>query len=174
MDLSPRQLGAPQWLVLVGAGSFGFALAASAYWDASIRWLHFFQAGLYLAIVALSVRGSRWGDFCGISVAGLWNYSQLFVSTFFLAGLHELTQWIRTGYLARPDLLIAVPAWAGNLLIIIGCAWAYARRPTKPLGDVGRLLVCFTLTTLYLYADIALFWPPFLTLFPRLLHPHLP
>jgi hypothetical protein len=53
---------------IIGAGSIGFiaALLVSAYWEADIRWLHFFQAWMYIAALSLSVARNRWGYFTGI------------------------------------------------------------------------------------------------------------
>lgn len=99
-------------------------LFVSAYGEADIRWLHFFQAWMYIAAIALSHRGNRWGHFIGISAAGLWDYANIFVTNFLAAGLQQLSVWIHTGHLPQPDLFIAVPAWTSNLLVIVGCLWA--------------------------------------------------
>ena len=106
-------------------------LIVSAVWDPSIRWLHFFQAWMYLAAIWLSLRKSRWGYFIGLSAAGLWAYSNLFVTTFFVNGLQQLALWIQKRTLARPDLLIAVPAWFANVFVVIGCVWGYRQIPRK-------------------------------------------
>jgi hypothetical protein len=169
-----RKLGAPEWLILIGASCFILVLAVSAYWEADIRWLHFFQTWMYLATIALSLRRNRWGHFIGISAAGLWDYTNLFVTTFLVSGLQHLSQWIHTGHLDRPDQLIAIPAWLANFLVVVGCLWAYARQPAKPRSDFARFLVTFVLTTAFFAAAMALFQPRYLALFPRMLHPHLP
>ncbi|MDE3138042.1 MAG: hypothetical protein KGL59_15780 [Acidobacteriota bacterium] len=165
---------APAWFMLVGGCGFILVLGVSAYWEADIRWLHFFQAWMYIATLGLGLRGNRWGYFIGVSAAGLWNYAAIFANTFLWAGLEQISRWIHTGQLARPDLFIAVPAWLSNLLVIIGCLWAYSRLAKKPLSDAGRFPVCFALTTGFFALDMALFQPRYLALFPRLLHPHLP
>ena len=174
MEKGNRRFGAPEWLILIGASVFVLVLGVSAFWEADIRWLHFFQAWMYLATIVLSVQGSRWGYFIGISVAGFWDYANIFATTFFFNGLGQLSQWVHTGHLARPDVLIAVPAWFSNLLVIIGCVWAYSRRPRKPFSDILRFLVSLVLSTAFFAADMALFQPRYLVLFRRLLHPHLP
>lgn len=174
MEHADRQFGAPEWLILIGGSVFILVLAVSAFWEADIRWLHFFQAWMYLAAMVLSFRGNRWGYFIGISAAGLWDYTNLFVTTFFFNGLERLSEWVRSGHLERPDLLIAVPAWFSNFLVIWGCIWAYSRLPVKPLTDVGAFLLTFALTTGFFAADMALFQPRYLASFPRMLHPHLP
>ena len=122
-------------------------LFVSAIWDPSIRWLHFFQAWMYLVAAWWSLRRSVWGYFIGLSAAGLWAYSNLFVTTFFVNGLQQLSLWIRSGHLARPDLLIAVPAWLANLLVVIGCGWGYLQLRRKNIGDLARLAIAFVLTT---------------------------
>lgn len=165
---------APEWLILIGAVCFIIVLAVSAAFEADIRWLHFFQAWMYVATIVLALRHNRWGYFIGISAAGFWDYANIFVTTFFANGLTELSRWVRTGNLAHPDQLIAVPAWFSNLLVIVGCLWAYSRLPVKPTRDIARFLMAFVLTTAFFAADMALFQPRYLPLLPRSLHPHLP
>jgi len=174
MESANTRLKAPEWLILIGACVFIFILAVSAFWEADIRWLHFFQAWMYVATIVLGFRGTRWGYFIGISTAGLWDYANIVATTFFFNGVQQLSQWIHTERLERPDLLIAVPAWFSNLFVIIGCLWAYSRLPRKTIGDVGRLVLTFALTTGFFALDMALFQPRYLGLFPRMLHPHLP
>ena len=169
-----RRIDPPQWLIAIGGGCFILVLTVSAIWEADIRWLHFFQAWMYIATIALSFRRNRWGHFIGTSAAGLWDYANIFATTFFFNGLQRLWQWIHTGHLERADLIIAVPAWGSNLMVIIGCVWAYGRLPKKSLGDVGRFLIAFILTTGFFALDMALFQPRYLGIFSRLLHPHLP
>jgi hypothetical protein len=108
--------------------------------------------------------GSRW-------FMGLHKY---FRNKLFFDGLHQISQWIQSGHLQRPDLAIAVAAWFSNLFVVIGCVWAYSRLSTKPLSDAGRFVVVFAVTTGFFALDMALFQPRYLGLFPRMLHPHLP
>ena len=158
---------APEWLIVTGAAIFIIVLAVSAFWEADIRWLHFFQAWMYVATIALSLRQNRWGYFIGISAAGLWAYTGLFVTSFVMSGLRHLMT------LDRPDQIIAVPAWLSNVIVVIGCVWAYSKLQTKPVSDAGRFLVAFALTTGFFALDMALFQPRYLGIFRRLLHPHL-
>jgi len=149
-------------------------LLLSAVWDPSIRWLHFFQAWMYLAAIWLGLRKNRWGYFIGLSAAGFWVYCNLFVTTFFVNGLQQLALWARTGHLNRPDLLIAIPAWLANLLVVIGSAWGYCQEARKKVIDLGGFAIAFVLTTGFFALDMFLFQPRYLGLFPRLLRPHLP
>lgn len=161
---------APDWLVLGGAGGFIAVLAVSAWWEADIRWLHFFQSAMYVFAIALVLRKNRWGYLVGIAAAGFWNYANVFGTSFFYNGLQQISGWFRTGH-ARADLLIAVPAWFSNLLVVIGGCWGYARLARKSAGDPVRFLVALVLTTGYFAADMAVFQPRYLGIFPRLLHP---
>src|SRR4051812_13673989 len=97
----------------------------------------FFQSWMYLATIALSLRRNRWGYFIGISAAGLWDYINLFVNTFLRNGLHWLSVSISTGQPQHVGQIIAVPAWIGNFLILVGSVWAYTRLPEKRRGDVA-------------------------------------
>ena len=159
---------------MIGSSVFICMLIVSAIWDPSIRWLHFFQAWMYLAAVWLSFRRSLWGYFIGLSAAGLWAYSNLFVTTFFVNGLQQLTLWLQSGHSGRPDLLIAVPAWLANLLVVIGCVWGYLQLRRKDVTDLARFAIAFVLTTGFFALDMALFQPRYLNLFRHLLHPRLP
>src|ERR1051325_11893266 len=111
---------APEWVILFGASVFILVLALSAFWEADIRWLHFFQAWMYLATIVLSLRGNRWGYFIGISAAGLWDYANIFATTFFFNGLQQLSQWAHTGHLQRPDVLIALRPRFCSLVFFVG------------------------------------------------------
>ncbi len=174
MERSAPESNAPQWLILLGASFFILVLAVSAYWEADIRWLHFFQAWMYLATIVLSFRRSRWGYFIGISAAGLWDYTNIFATTFLYNGLQRLSEWIHTGHLQRPDLLIAIPAWLSNFAVVVGCVWGYSRLRDKSWSDVPRLVMTFALTTGFFALDMYLFQPRYLGIFPRLLRPRLP
>lgn len=171
---SEGRLGAPQWLILVGGVAFILVLALSAAFEADIRWLHFFQAWMYVAAIALGLRKNKWGYFIGLSAAGLWDYDGLFVTTFVENGMQQLMGLLHTGHLARPDLAIAVPAWLSNLAVVIGCVWGYARLPQRRPADILQFIVAFALTTGFFAADMALFHPSYLGIFPGMLHPHWP
>lgn len=165
---------APEILIAFGSVVFIFILGLSAYFEADIRWLHFFQSWMYVATIALALRGNRWGYFIGIAAAGFWDYGSVFVNTFFHSGLHWLGISIASGQLQHVDQIIAVPAWTGNLLVVVGCVWAYARMTGKTIGDWGRFVIAFALTTAFFAADVAIFQPRYLPLFRHSLHPHSP
>ena len=174
MKTDGRRSTVPEWLILTGAIVFILMLVVSAIWEADIRWLHFFQRWMYIATIALSLRRNRWGYFIGISAAGLWDYTNIFATSFFYNGLQQLADWIQTGHLARPDLLIAVPAWLSNFAVVAGCLWAYSRLREKSWNDLLKFLPAFVLTTGFFALDMWVFQPRYLGLFRQLLHPRLP
>jgi len=152
-----QRIGAPEFLIILGSVLFVVVLFISAVFEADIRWLHFFQAFMYIACVALAIDRNRWGYFIGISAAGFWDYGNAFVNTFFLNGVRELATWMSTGRVVRPDQLVAVPAWIANLLIVAGCLSAYLRHIQSRRDDFLRFLVAFALTSAFFAADMALF-----------------
>lgn len=174
MQTDSQSIRAPEWLIVIGASAFIVVLAVSAYWDPSIRWLHFLQSWMYFAVIILSLRHNRWGHFIGISAAVFWNYATLVAITFFYNGLQQLTAWVHSGHLDHPDIFIAVPAWSANLLLICGCLWAYVRLQQKNAWDVARLLVSFATTTGFLALAMAIAQPRYLPIFQAALHPHVP
>ena len=167
--VSPGEL-----LIATGSCLFIFVLWLSAWLEADIRWLHFFQAWMYLAAITLSLRRNRWGYFIGLSAAALWDYTNLFVTTFVRSGLHWLSESIKLGYVQRLDQIVAVPGWVGNLLIIVGSIWAYAQTPNKEWRDAGRVVLAFAMTTGFFALAMAVCQPRYLPLFRGMLHPHWP
>jgi len=128
---------------------------------------------MYVAAVALATRGNRWGYFIGFSAAVFWDYN-IFVNTFVRSGLHWLAESIRTGQLHRIDQIIAVPAWVGNMMVVVGSLWGYTRLEQKDRLDVARVVAAFVLTTAFFAADMAIFQPRYLSLFRGVVHPHRP
>ena len=167
-------ISAPKFLVVLGSCLFLFALWLSAYLDPSIGWLHFFQAWMYFATIALCLRNNAWGYFIGGSAAALWDYINVFVTSFFRSGLHWAAVSLSTGHLQRVDQMVALPAWIGNFLIIVGSVWGYIQLREKHRGDAFRLLAAFALTTAFFAGAIALCQPRYLPLFPAILHPRKP
>jgi hypothetical protein len=162
-----------RWTVTIGAIMFIAVLFISAYWEPDIRWLHFFQAWMYVATSALVWIRNRWGCFIGVGAAALWNYLTLFVNTFLKNGLNQASILLATGHLPRPDLFVSVPGWLGNLAVIVGCLCVYASLTDKEWSDAPKFAVAVAGTTGFFALIVALFQPRYLALFPGLLHPHL-
>jgi len=166
--------GCPEILILCGGSLFIAMLWLSAYFEADIRWLHFFQSWLYVAAIALSWRLNRWGYFIGLTTAALWDYTGLFVNTFLRSGIHWLAVSIQQHHLMRADQVLAIPAWVGNFLVVVGSVWGYLRLPEKSAGDLVRVGLALVGTMAFFAADMALFQPRYLGMFRGLLHPHWP
>src|SRR5262245_28098857 len=166
-----RRLDPPALLTLVRSVLFVLVLAVSAWFEPDIRWLHFFQSGMYVVTSVLALRRNRWGYFIGLSAAGFWDYCNLFVTSFFFNGLHYLGIALTSGHIQRADQMIAVPGWIGNLLVIVGCGWGYAKLRGRNGKDVLRFALVFVLTTAYFAAAIAICQPRYLPLFRGAIHP---
>ena len=158
--------------VMAGAAGFIAVLAISAVFDHSIIVLHAFQALMYLAVIALVSRHSRWGYFLGAAIAAFWNYTNLFVTNFFESGLKTLQHLAATGQLTHPDQLVAVAAVAFHLLMIVACLIRIVQTSRKAADDLWAFLFALVGSTAYFAAIIALFQPRYLQIFPRLFHPH--
>jgi hypothetical protein len=158
---------------ILGTVLFVIVLFLSAYWESDIRGLHLLQSMMYVAAVALILKGSKWGYFIGLGAGLFWNYVNLFVTTFLKSGLAQAGMYLHTGHMDRPDLFVAVPGWAGNALLIIGCLAGYAAMSKKQGTDMIRFAVATAGTTGFFALSMYLCQPRYLALFPRLLHPHL-
>ena len=66
-------------LAFAGGLTFIAVLYFSAYWEPSIRWLHFLQSWMYIVSLVLLLRGSKWGCFLGAAAAFFWDYANVFV-----------------------------------------------------------------------------------------------
>jgi hypothetical protein len=166
---NPRLLN---YLIWLGAAGFIVILAFSAALDPSIRLLHLFQALMYVAVIVLTARARRWGLFLGVSVAAFWNYSAMFVNSFFHNGMDALTQSFAHDRIVHPDQIIAVVAVFLHLVMIAGCLAAYLRLSRKSWTDLAAWAATLVGQGCYFAAIMALFQPRYLSLFPRLLHPH--
>lgn len=58
----------------------------------------------------------------------------------FFNGVGQLLQWVHTGRLARPDLLLAVPACFEAGCGALGCLWAYSGRCQENPWAMGLFL----------------------------------
>lgn len=152
---------------------FIFILFLSAWFDPTIRWLHFFQALLYVAIALLALQRDKWGYFLGIATAAFWAYGALFLNGFFQAGRVQLQLLLETGTLPHPELIISVPAVLANVSIVVCCLLGYLRLAERRISDVGRFAASVALSMGYFALDMALFQPRYLVMFARIVHPHL-
>ena len=160
------------WTIWVGAAGFIAILILSAVFDPTIRWLHAFQALMYLAVIWLTARGSRWGLFLGIAAPAFWNYGALFVNNFFRNGVRAIGQSFATGHVQHVDQMISVFAVAFHVLMIAGAVAGYLRLSRKSWADLAAGLGVLVAQACYFATIMALFQPRYLSQFPRMLHPH--
>jgi hypothetical protein len=160
---------ASRWIdrsILVGAGLFIFALILSAVYDPKIRVLHTLQALIYVAVIVLTQRRSAWGFGAGCVIAALWNYINLFVTTFIKSGLQQLSILLQTGHLRRPDLVIAIVAAGGHFLMIAACLAGFLR--TRPgARQIGQFIAGGILAVAYFVAIIYTTGPQYIGLVRR-------
>jgi hypothetical protein len=102
-----------------------------------------------------------------------WNYTTLFVNTFLKNGWEQGQILLHSGRLPRPDLFISVPAWAGNLAVLVGrligiCS--LTRKPGAICSDAWWGLVA---TLAFFALVVAICQPRYLPLLRGALHPQL-
>ena len=114
-------------LIVTGSVMFVLGLAVTAVFAPEWRALHVLQALLYATVVGLAWRSSAWGFGLGIFVALFWNGLSIAVTPGTRDAVIEFIRVIGGGPNPRPDLLLALFAFTGHVLIIIGCAFGFAR-----------------------------------------------
>lgn len=107
--------------ISIGVGLFILALVFSAVVVPQLRLLHFFQALIYVAILALTWRNSPWGFGIGVVIPATWNSLNLFVTHLFQAGAGQFWSLVRTGHVSRPDTLMVMFGGVAHFLLIIAC-----------------------------------------------------
>lgn len=157
------------WTIVASCLAFIFVLAESAYFEPPIRTLHFFQALIYVAVIVLALRHSKWGYGAGIAIAAFWNGINIFVTTFIRNGFAEWGRFLSTGHIRNPVVFVAAPAGIAHAVLIVSCLFAYARLRDKRWSDLAVLLISGILAIGYFVAIIVVFGPQFLPLLRRAL-----
>jgi hypothetical protein len=134
--------------ISVGVAIFLLALTVSAVIIPQLRLLHFFQALIYLAVIALTRqnRTSAWGFGIGVVIPLLWNSLNLFVTHLFQVGAGQLWSFLRTGRVSRPDTLMVFVGGVAHFLLIVACVAGFLQlRPVKKhwLQFLGGGLLAF-------------------------------
>jgi hypothetical protein len=172
MNLAFHRSSNPAWIdacIMVGAGFFIFALLLSAVFDPKIRLLHTLQALIYFAVILLTRRESAWGFGAGAAIAVFWNYLNLFVTTFIAEGIRQLVILVSTGQVERLDLLVAVVAAAGHVLLIVACLAGFLRiRQNK--ASWGQFFAGGIIAVGYLVAIIFATGPQYIWIIRRVFH----
>jgi hypothetical protein len=159
-DKSERVIG---WLIAASSALFVAMLALAAYWDASIRVLHVFEAVPYLMAAILGLRRSKVGYALGVASGSFWLWLAGWLVSFVRNGFEMLAVLVRTGRLERPDILIAVPAAMGAAGLVVFSFTAYLRLRDKSWRDVGVFAAALVFVLAFFVAIFAAFAPRFLT-----------
>ncbi len=147
------------------AAWYSSAFWLSGYLERDVLVLHVLQSLIYVTVIYLSLRHSKWGYAIGISIAILWNFYNLFTGFVFRAGFG---QWrvLFHGHAVTNLVQFSVPiAWFDHLVLIVLLSLAYIRLDDRRWSDTLRMLAALAGTFLYFVAIIALTWPQFI---PRL------
>jgi hypothetical protein len=145
--------------------AFVVVLAVAAWFDASIRLLHCFEAVPYILAAALCWRLSKHGFALGIAAGGLWFWMGVFGTRFAFNGFQQLGQWLQSGRLERPDLVLAVPAAASTLGLALFSTVGYVRLAQRKLADLGLVVLYAFLILAFFIGIFALFAPRYLGVF---------
>lgn len=104
-----------------GAILFLVALAGSALVVPQLRPLHFLQALIYVAVVALARRNSAYGFGAGFTIGVFWNSLNLFVTHLFEGGAVAFWAYLHTGQVRRPDTMMVPLGGIAQLMLIVSC-----------------------------------------------------
>lgn len=133
--MTARTVTAPRWVLVwirIAAGLFLLALTLSALLIPQLRFLHLFQALIYMAVIVLTRRNSAWGFGAGVVIAVLWNGLNLFVTHLFQEGIGQFWSLLHTGHVSRPDTLMVMAGGVAHFLLIIACMAGFLElRPTR-------------------------------------------
>ena len=114
----------------------------------------------------LGWRLAKTGFALGIAAGGIWLWMGAFGTRFVAGGFEQLATWIGTGKLERPDLLIALPAAASTLALVIFAAVGYVRQSGRRwAADIGVLAAMIFAVLAYFIAIFAAFAPRYLGVF---------
>jgi hypothetical protein len=172
MDASARsaaQIEKTNIAIAVFAGAFVIVLALAAYWDKSIRLLHFVESFPYVAAAVLCLRNRKAGYAIAFAAGAFWLWTAGFLTTFVRNGFERLTMLVTTGHVDRPDILIAVPAAFATGALALSALWGYRRLPEKSWWDLGVFGAALLLVAAWFVGIFALFAPGYLGMFRHLL-----
>lgn len=150
----------------VCAATFIVILGIAAYFDPSIRVLHFFESFPYLLAAILCLRHVRSEYAFGVVSGGFWLWTAGFRTTFIRNGFEELSTLLRTGTLHRADILIAVPAALATAGLVVFSCIGYARVPSKSSRDLRNLALAIVTVPLFFILIFAVFAPRYLAMLP--------
>jgi hypothetical protein len=148
--------------IAVCACMFVVVLAVAAYWDASIRVVHVFEALPYIAAAILCARQRKAGYALGVMAGLLWLGLAGRGSTFIENGFQVIAVSLRTHNVVRPDLLIAVPGALATTGLTVFSAIGYGQLTNRRLSDAALFGGAAIFVTAFFFGIFALFSPQFL------------
>jgi hypothetical protein len=150
------------WTIAAFAAVFVIVLAVAAYWDASIRVVHTFEALPYVAAAILCARQKKAGYPLGVTAGLLWLGLAGRGSAFIESGFQVLAVSWRERHLVRPDILIAVPGAIGTAGLAVSSAIGYSRLTNKRWTDVAFFAGAAVFVIAFFFGIFAAFSPQFL------------
>jgi hypothetical protein len=118
----------PLWID-IGAATFLVALIVSAVVVPGLRFLHIFQALIYIAVIILAHRNSSWGYGAGFAIGIVWNALNLFITHLMLAGAIAFWSSLRHGHVEQlVPMMVALGGIGHFILIVATLAAAISRR----------------------------------------------
>lgn len=133
-----------------------FILVSSGIIEPYVLWLHLFQGTIYGAAIWLIWRGSKWGYGIAISIAFIWDFSNLHTGFIFDAGFTEWRRFLRGGGIGHFVPWEATVGWFAHLALIALMIFRWWRRPDRSARDVAGLVAAFVGT--YAYFGVLLFF----------------
>lgn len=169
-DFSGPTLKRTSWLeglIYVACSIFILVLGISAIYDPSIRALHGFQALIYVAVIILARSRSAYGYGAGCITAAFWNWINLVHTTFIRAGLDQLSNLLKTGHIARPDLFIAVVAATAHFVLIVACLVGFVRVWSRGPLQIVRFFAGGLAALAYFVVIVVAFGPQYVPLLKK-------
>jgi hypothetical protein len=147
-------VGVADWCdytIAVCASAFVVVLAVAAYWDASIRVVHTFEAMPYIAVAILCVRRRKVGYALGVTAGLLWLGLAGRGSGLIESGFQVLAVSLRTHYVVRPDILIAVPGAIAAAGLTVSSAIGYGRLTNRRWSDAALFAAAAAFITAFFF-----------------------
>jgi hypothetical protein len=146
-------------------GSWIAILLVSGFAEPLVRTLHLFQSAIYVAVIILVLRKSKWAFGLGISIALIWDDFNLHTGLVFRAGFERWGELFAGHGVKNAMQLMAPVAFFAHLLLIVVLAVRYSRRRDKQLLDAPGLGVCFVVAVAYFAIILSLYSPEYLPKF---------
>lgn len=155
-------------LIGLSVALFVLVLIISAWFDASIRVLHVFEALPYCAVPWLCRRKPKAGYSLGFASGAFWLWTAGFLTTFIRNGFERIVMLAESGSVDRPDILLAVPGFMGTLGLVVFSLIGYFQLQNKKWNDILLFLAMLVLVFLFFILIFALFTPHYLQMFGKI------